>query len=282
MSIPRPSDYISKKIKAMPYDQNGKPVPALVIPLTDPVTGLIIGYLPAAGVDNGDGTASLKVSGLVGATGPQGPTGPAGANGATGPQGPTGAASTVAGPTGPRGLQGIQGIQGNQGIQGVRGPTGPRGIAGTNGTNGAVGPTGPRGPSGGPVGPVGPTGPRGLQGLQGVAGPTGPQGDNGILTQNPQVGTTYQLALSDRGKLVTFNNVALCTVTIPLNSTVNFPVGARIDLVQLGAGGVTLAVAGGVTLNSKSGNRTIAAQNVSVTLVQTATNVWYLFGDMTP
>ena len=258
MSIPQPSDYISKKIKAMPYDQNGKPVPALMVPLTDPLTGLIIGYLPAAGVDNGDGTASLKVSGAVG------PTGPAGVDGATGPQGPTGAASMVPGPTGPRGTTGPRGVTGPRGLVG---PTGPRGIAGANG---AVGPTGPRGPSGGPVGP---TGPRGI---------TGPQGDNGILTQNPQVGTTYQLTLSDRGKLVTFNNVALCTVTIPLNSTVNFPVGARIDLLQIGAGGVTLAVAGGVTLNSKSGNRTIAAQNVSTTIVQTATNVWYLFGDMTP
>jgi len=102
MSIPGPKDYINRKVKAMPYDENRKTVPALMVPLTDPLTGRIIGYLPAAGVDNGDGTASLKVSGAVGSTGPMGPTGPAGVSGATGPQGPTGMAG-VAGPTGPAG-----------------------------------------------------------------------------------------------------------------------------------------------------------------------------------
>ena len=107
MTIPQPSDYISKKIKAMPYDQNGKPVPALMVPLTDPLTGLIIGYLPAAGVANGDGTASLKVSGAVG---PVGPTGP---QGATGPMGPTGAASLITGPMGATGPQGPTGATGS-------------------------------------------------------------------------------------------------------------------------------------------------------------------------
>ncbi len=89
MSIPEPKDYISKKVKAMPYDANMKTLPAFMVPITNPLTGAIIGYLPAAGVPNGDGTASLKVVGDA-----AGPTGPQGVAGPTGPQG-------VAGPTGP-------------------------------------------------------------------------------------------------------------------------------------------------------------------------------------
>ena len=170
MSIPEPHDYISRKVKAMPYDQNGKPLPALVVPITDPLTGAIIGYLPAAGVDNGNGTASLKVSGAVGATGPtgpagaQGPTGPAGVAGATGPAGADGA-------TGPAGADGATGPQGPTGAAGANGATGPAGINGATGPAGANGSTGPQGPTGpaganstvpGPTGPAGAIGPAGL------------------------------------------------------------------------------------------------------------------------
>ena len=169
MSIPQPSDYISKKIKAMPYDENNKTVPALVVPIVDPVSGLITGYLPAAGVDNGNGTASLKVSGTVGATGPQGPTGP---QGATGPAGANGAT----GPAGANGPTGAQGPTGPAGSNGVTGPHGPTGTKGDKGDTGNVGATGPKGNTGaqGPTGPQGTKGDTGVTGPQGAQGPTGP------------------------------------------------------------------------------------------------------------
>jgi hypothetical protein len=69
-------------------------------------------------------------------------------------------------------------------------------------------------------------------------------------------------------------------VTVPANSSVAFPVGTQIDLAQIGAGKVTVAPASGVTINSKAGNKSIAAQYVGVSLFQTDTDTWLLLGDL--
>ena len=57
-----PVEYISKRVKALPYDENGKPLLGVMIAIVDPGTKEITGYLPLAAVDNGDGTATIKVS----------------------------------------------------------------------------------------------------------------------------------------------------------------------------------------------------------------------------
>ena len=67
---------------------------------------------------------------------------------------------------------------------------------------------------------------------------------------NAQTGTTYTTVLTDESKLVTLNNGSAITLTIPANSSVAYPVGTKIDITQLGAGQVTVAGAGGVTVNA--------------------------------
>lgn len=54
-----PVDNVSKKLPAFPYDQNQKGSALLIFPIVS--GGEVVGYLPAAATDNGDGTASLKV-----------------------------------------------------------------------------------------------------------------------------------------------------------------------------------------------------------------------------
>jgi len=104
-------------------------------------------------------------------------------------------------------------------------------------------------------------------------------------TINAQTGTTYTFVLGD-GKaaggdtVVTFGNAAATTVTVPPNSSVAFPTGTQIDCIQVGAGKVTLAQGAGVTINSKSSNKAIGAQYVGVSLIKTATDTWYLLGDL--
>ncbi len=108
---------------------------------------------------------------------------------------------------------------------------------------------------------------------------------SGIRNINAQTGTTYTFALTDgsgngNNPLVTFGNSGATTVTVPLNSSVAFPVGTQIDCIQQGAGAVTFSPAGGVTLNS-NGGLVIGAQYVGVTLIQTATNTWTIVGYLT-
>jgi len=99
------------------------------------------------------------------------------------------------------------------------------------------------------------------------------------ITLNAQTGTTYTLVLTDNGRLVTLNNAAAITVTVPTNASVAFATGAIVNLQQIGAGQVTVAGAGGVTLNG-TGTKT-RAQWSAASLVKTDTNTWTLIGDIT-
>ena len=76
---------------------------------------------------------------------------------------------------------------------------------------------------------------------------TSPKVNLGI---NAQTGTTYTTVLDDNGKLVTQTNASAIATTIPLNSSVAYPIGAQINIAQMGAGQVTISGAGGVTIAS--------------------------------
>lgn len=91
------------------------------------------------------------------------------------------------------------------------------------------------------------------------------------FTVNTQTGTTYTLVLSDQGGLVTLSNASAVTVTVPTNASVAFATGTVINLLNLGAGSVTVSAAGGVTIN---GSATTLTQNGQVTLVKLGTNTW--------
>lgn len=98
--------------------------------------------------------------------------------------------------------------------------------------------------------------------------------------QNQQTGTTYTLVLSDLGKLVELNNAASITLTIPTNASVAFAVGDRIDLLQTGAGQVTIAGAAGVTVNSESSKLKLAGQWAAATLIKRAADTWVAVGNL--
>jgi hypothetical protein len=89
---------------------------------------------------------------------------------------------------------------------------------------------------------------------------------------NDQTGTTYTLVLTDAGKTVTLNNASAVTVTVPTNASVAYETGTVINLVNKGAGTVTVTAAGGVTLNSAIS----LAQNISASIRKLDTNTWVM------
>lgn len=93
-------------------------------------------------------------------------------------------------------------------------------------------------------------------------------------------GTTYTFVLTDAGKMKRSTSGSATTFTIPTNASVAFPVGTQIDLLQFGAGKLTIAAIGGVTLNSLGGNKSAAGQYVGMTLKQVATDSWVLMGNL--
>ena len=99
---------------------------------------------------------------------------------------------------------------------------------------------------------------------------------------NAQTGTSYTLVMADDTSLVTLANASAIAVTIPLNSSVAFPIGACVDIVQFGAGQVTVSGASGVTLVSTGGTSATPktrVQNSAITLRKLGTDSWIAIGD---
>jgi hypothetical protein len=109
---------------------------------------------------------------------------------------------------------------------------------------------------------------------------TSPQINLGI---NAQTGTTYTPVLTDNGKIVTLSNASPIAVTIPLNSSVAYPVGAQLTFTSLGAGISTIQGAGGVTIVSTgavSTAPTIRTQYSTAAVIQLSANNWIVMGDI--
>jgi hypothetical protein len=105
------------------------------------------------------------------------------------------------------------------------------------------------------------------------------------LALNAQTGTTYTFALADNGKLVTASNASAQTYSIPTNASVAFPVGTQINLIQIGAGQVTVQAVTSGTTTVLSNAATAAApkcrnQYAALTCIKVATDTWYVIGDI--
>jgi hypothetical protein len=106
------------------------------------------------------------------------------------------------------------------------------------------------------------------------------------LAFNAQTGATYTFVLADAdNKLVTASNASAQTYSIPTNATTAFPVGTQINLIQIGAGQVTVQAATSGTTTVVSTGATAAApkcraQYSALTLVKRDTDTWYVIGDI--
>ena len=106
------------------------------------------------------------------------------------------------------------------------------------------------------------------------------------LTIDAKTGTTYTFVLQDaNNELITASNSSAQTYSIPTNASVAFPIGAQINIIQIGAGQVTINAVTSGTTSVLSNGATAAApklrvQYSSATLVKVATDAWYVIGDI--
>lgn len=103
------------------------------------------------------------------------------------------------------------------------------------------------------------------------------------LEINAQTGTSYTAVLGDRAKLITMNNAAANTFTIPTNASVAYPTGTCLLVQQIGAGATTIAGNTGVTIQGagqsvSAGSCAISSRYDLATCLKTGTDQWLVQG----
>jgi hypothetical protein len=118
--------------------------------------------------------------------------------------------------------------------------------------------------------------------VAGVVFTDGTQSKEGVPSRTPIIQKTasYTLsALTERDSMIEVSSSSGTTVTIPAESSVNYPVGTSIDVLQTSTGQVTIAGAAGVTVNATPGLK-LRTQWSSATLFKRAADTWVVYGDL--
>jgi hypothetical protein len=100
-----------------------------------------------------------------------------------------------------------------------------------------------------------------------------------VYSLNSQT-ASYTLVLADANKVIPVSNASANTVTIPTNTSVAFPTGTVVTVVQTGAGQTTVAGASGVTVNSEGSRLKLKGQYAAASLLKTDTDTWVAFGNL--
>ncbi len=102
------------------------------------------------------------------------------------------------------------------------------------------------------------------------------------LTPISQKTASYTLSsLTERDDLIEMNSASAITLSIPTDAVLNYPIGTSIDILQTGAGQVTIAAVtpGTTTVNATPGLKLRTTWS-SATLFKRAANTWVVFGDL--
>jgi hypothetical protein len=118
--------------------------------------------------------------------------------------------------------------------------------------------------------------------VAGVVFADGTQTKEGVASRTPIIQKTasYTLsALTERDSLIEVASSSATTITIPAESSVNYPVGTSIDILQTSTGQVTIAAGAGVTVNATPGLK-LRTQWSSASLLKRAADTWVVMGDL--
>ncbi len=89
---------------------------------------------------------------------------------------------------------------------------------------------------------------------------------------------SYTISLVDKETIIEYNSTSAGTFTLPLNSSAAIPVGSSIRFHCVGTGQLTVAGAGGVTVQSSNGLKS-RAQYAVIVATKRATDTWIITGD---
>jgi hypothetical protein len=91
--------------------------------------------------------------------------------------------------------------------------------------------------------------------------------------------SNYTLVLGDDGIIIETNSTSAVIISVPLESSVAFPIGSKITIIRANSGAASVAGVSGVTVNATPG-LVLRAQWSAATLLKRAANSWLLMGDL--
>jgi hypothetical protein len=100
---------------------------------------------------------------------------------------------------------------------------------------------------------------------------------NNILNIVAAKTSAYTFSSGDENKIIELNGTF--TVTIPPDSTFNFPIGTYINILQIASGTITIAGGVGVTVNGAPGLK-LNSQWSGASIVKRSSNTWVAVGDL--
>lgn len=90
---------------------------------------------------------------------------------------------------------------------------------------------------------------------------------------------SYTLVSRDAGCIIEMNKATGVNLTVPPSSSVDFPIGTQITIVQIGAGQVTVVAGSGVTIRTPDSLQA-AEQYATAMLYKRGTDEWVLAGNL--
>ena len=103
---------------------------------------------------------------------------------------------------------------------------------------------------------------------------------NGLVSVSAQTGTAYTIGTADVGKLVTVNNAAAQTITVPVNASVAFAIGDQVNFLNLSTGTATFVAAGTAVIRSAGSKLKLSDQYAVCTVLKIDTDAWVMLGNV--
>ena len=94
------------------------------------------------------------------------------------------------------------------------------------------------------------------------------------------IGASWTFALVNAESVISYTGAGAATATIPPESSVAFPNGTQLNVIQYGGGQVTFTAGAGVTINSEGSKFKTKAQWAIATAIKIDTNFWVVVGNL--
>jgi hypothetical protein len=94
------------------------------------------------------------------------------------------------------------------------------------------------------------------------------------------IGASWTFALVNAESVISYTGAGAATATIPPESSVAWPNGTQLNVIQYGGGQVTFTAGAGVTINSEGSKFKTKAQWAIATAIKIDTNFWVVVGNL--